>query len=209
MDSEYERPREKLRHRGVTSLTMTELLQVIIGAGSARVSAAKLSRKVEKLMERAYTYEDLISIRGLGDAKASQLVAAVEIGARIASVERAYKKAEEGQFPGRARERGAKGVTCFMLNGSGQELRTLEYPWKSDTRGLALARQILADAVAASAHGVVVCFYTPDWRHTPPVQVLSLIRALRRGSRQLTLRFLECYAYGKDGHTGWKREAPL
>ncbi len=80
----YERPREKLRNRGVKALSLLELLQLIIGSGNARVSAARLAREVEGLItSRTATYAALIQIDGLGDAKACQILASLELAGRV------------------------------------------------------------------------------------------------------------------------------
>ena len=80
----YERPRERLRSIGVASLSRIELLQLIIGSGNSRVSGAKLARMVDELLANGVvSYETLVSLPGLGEAKACQLLASFEIGARV------------------------------------------------------------------------------------------------------------------------------
>lgn len=79
----YERPREKLRSQGVRALALTELVQLVIGSGNSQVSGARLARQVvEHLQGASFDYESLITIRGLGDAKVGQLLAALELGRR-------------------------------------------------------------------------------------------------------------------------------
>lgn len=83
----YERPREKLRDRGVSSLSNTELLQVVIGSGGRKTSAARIAKNVIKLLGTTKTpsYSDYLKVSGLGHAKACQLIAAIELGARLKS----------------------------------------------------------------------------------------------------------------------------
>ena len=58
--------------------------QIIIGSGSAKVSAARLSRQIVKLLESDdVSYDELVAINGLGDAKTCQILAAIEFGMRI------------------------------------------------------------------------------------------------------------------------------
>lgn len=81
----YERPREKLRSHGTAHLTTVELTQLIISSGSARVSAARLAKEVQRHIEAGkFSYESLITVAGLGDAKVCQLLAAYEFGQRLA-----------------------------------------------------------------------------------------------------------------------------
>ncbi len=66
------------------ALTSTELLQLIIGSGSAKVSGAKLARMVEQVLATGVvSYEALVAVRGVGEAKACQVLAVVELGKRL------------------------------------------------------------------------------------------------------------------------------
>ncbi len=80
----YERPREKLRSKGAGVLSLVELFHVIIGTGGGAASGSKLAREVLELHKRQnITYLSLRTIKGLGDAKACQILAAVELAGRI------------------------------------------------------------------------------------------------------------------------------
>lgn len=80
----YQRPREKLRTHGVEALSIAELFQVILGSGSSRISGAKIARLVDKLfVDDTLSYETLVSIEGVGEAKACQILAAIELSRRV------------------------------------------------------------------------------------------------------------------------------
>lgn len=80
----YQRPREKLRSRGVSVLSIGELLQVILGSGGPNASSAKIARLIEKLIiDHAVSYESLVLIQGVGNSKACQILAALELGNRV------------------------------------------------------------------------------------------------------------------------------
>lgn len=79
----YERPREKLIRGGVDTLSTIELIQLIIGSGTPVASSAKLARLVGILVEQnAVTLTALCEIKGVGHAKACQIIAALELGRR-------------------------------------------------------------------------------------------------------------------------------
>ena len=83
----YERPREKLLQKGVSSLTNTELLQVLIGSGSAGLPVAKIARKVDKVLKAkgsSVLMADLTTVQGLGSVKAGQILAGLELSSRLA-----------------------------------------------------------------------------------------------------------------------------
>ncbi|MBC8485053.1 MAG: DNA repair protein RadC [Ignavibacteria bacterium] len=83
-----QRPRERLRMKGADKLSDAELLAIIIGSGvqgeNVIITAQKLLSKFGSLngvLEASF--EDIKSIRGFGNAKASQLIACFEIARRV------------------------------------------------------------------------------------------------------------------------------
>ena len=80
----YERPREKVRRLGIEKLTTLELIQLVVGAGSANISGARLAREVhERVALGDVSYRTLQEIKGLGEAKICQLLAVFELGTRL------------------------------------------------------------------------------------------------------------------------------
>lgn len=91
---EYERPREKLMKNGAALLTNAELIAVLLSSGTKEKSAVNLADEIlamdpEGIVHLAEcSFEDLTKIRGMGTAKSCQLLAAVELGKRMASTPR-------------------------------------------------------------------------------------------------------------------------
>lgn len=83
-----DRPREKLKLKGKKSLTDAELLAIIIGSGTKRKSAVLLAQELLASQNNNFNllselkYNDLIKIKGVGDAKAVTIIAAMEIATR-------------------------------------------------------------------------------------------------------------------------------
>lgn len=82
-----DRPREKLLHKGIDSLSDTELLAIIIGSGTQKMNALELSKHIIKdsgdiSQVGRLTLEQLMSFKGIGKAKAVNIAAAIEIGRR-------------------------------------------------------------------------------------------------------------------------------
>ena len=96
---EEERPRERLIKFGEESLSIQELLQIVLGRGVVGESVVVITQKllsqfgnIQKLAET--NIEELSSIRGIGLAKATQLKAVFEIGRRLATQTIPYKSKE-------------------------------------------------------------------------------------------------------------------
>ena len=83
-----ERPREKLRLRGAKALGNAELLAILIGSGSGGKSAIDVAHELLSKSEGRLTLlgampiERLIALKGMGEAKAITICAALELGRR-------------------------------------------------------------------------------------------------------------------------------
>ena len=81
----YDRPREKLQKKGAAALTNAELLQILIGSGTAQASVTRIARKVLKQLSKhgnSISHDVLMEIMGLGPARASVIMAAFELASR-------------------------------------------------------------------------------------------------------------------------------
>lgn len=83
-----DRPREKLLYKGVKSLSDAELIAILIGSGTRDLSAVELGRQILSIADNNLSLlgkksiSDLIKLKGIGEAKAISIVAALELGRR-------------------------------------------------------------------------------------------------------------------------------
>ena len=83
-----DRPREKVLKNGFPSLSNAELIAILIGSGNSKESAVELSRRIlsdfsNNLGKLSRTsLESLMSYNGIGEAKAINILAALELGRR-------------------------------------------------------------------------------------------------------------------------------
>lgn len=82
-----ELPREKLIRYGKRKLSDKELLAIILGSGIEGLNVLELSQKILQRVKKTgiekITLEELLKIKGLGKAKASQIIACLELGQRL------------------------------------------------------------------------------------------------------------------------------
>ena len=82
-----ERPRERLKLVGVNNLTNKEILSILLKSGTKDKNVNELSIEVLKkysLLElKNVSIQDLMKIKGIGEVKALELLAAIELGKRI------------------------------------------------------------------------------------------------------------------------------
>lgn len=86
--AEDDRPREKMIRRGKQNLSDAELLAILIGSGSVKETAVGLSQRILKSVENnlnelgKLSLADLMRFKGIGEAKAITIAAALELGRR-------------------------------------------------------------------------------------------------------------------------------
>lgn len=85
---EEDRPRERLINNGVEVLSNEELLAIILKTGNKENSAKELANILVNELDgiknlNNVNYERLKSIKGIGEAKACELLASIELGKRI------------------------------------------------------------------------------------------------------------------------------
>jgi len=91
--SDKDKPREKLLEKGRQILSDAELLAILIGSGNRNESAIDLCKRIlnqseNNLNELAkFSVQDLMKFKGIGEAKAISIIAALEIGRRRKSTE--------------------------------------------------------------------------------------------------------------------------
>ncbi|HLZ17525.1 MAG TPA: UPF0758 domain-containing protein, partial [Cyclobacteriaceae bacterium] len=86
--SPADRPREKLLLKGTSALSDAELIAILLGSGTTKLSAVDLAKKVlshvgNNLDSLAkLSVKELMKAKGVGEAKAVAIVAALELGRR-------------------------------------------------------------------------------------------------------------------------------
>jgi DNA repair protein RadC len=86
--AEEDRPREKLNTQGRRALSDAELIAILIGSGSRTESAVELSKRILHHYENDLNKLGLVSVaelskfKGIGEAKAISIIAALELGRR-------------------------------------------------------------------------------------------------------------------------------
>ena len=97
--AEEDRPREKLLLKGVSSLSDSELVAILIGSGNNKESAVELSKRILQssnndlnLLARLGVSDLVNNFKGVGNAKAITIIAALELGRRRKTSERSERR---------------------------------------------------------------------------------------------------------------------
>ncbi|HAW51715.1 MAG TPA: hypothetical protein DCX54_05210 [Flavobacteriales bacterium] len=102
--AEDDKPREKLRNKESSALSDAELLAILLGSGNKRLSAIEIAKNILMMAKKdlnalaKLNTVELMKIPGIGLAKASTVVAAMELGRRRQSTVQAIHKKVSSSF---------------------------------------------------------------------------------------------------------------
>lgn len=161
------RPREKLQARGAGALSDYELLMAIIGSGTAQADVTKIARDLLKVLrkERLLAKEEVRSIVGVGEAKATQLVASFELARRylleserpiIDSPEKAVEQLTD------IRDKQQEYFVCLTLDGANRLIAKRIITIGTLTASLVHPREVFADAITDRAASIIVAHNHPS-----------------------------------------------
>lgn len=178
-----DRPREKMRKKGPASLSDFELLEVLIGSGSAGTDVGTIARQIQKMLRNhsdQITIESLSTIRGISLAHAGKIMAALELAKRhllrdvepLTSIKDILARLDD------IRSRQQEHFICLSLDG-GQRLiaqRTITIGTLDTV--IAHPREIFADAIADRAASVVAIHNHPSGDPKPSHKDIELTQQL-------------------------------
>ena len=167
------RPREKLAAKGAAALSDYELLMAIIGSGNAQADVTKIARDVQKLIKEKgseLTYEDLLGIRSLGPAKATQIMAGFELWRRQFEVpDRPIIDSPEAAVVQLAdiRDKKQEYFVCLTLDGANRLISKRVITIGTLTSSLVHPREVFADAITDRAASIIVAHNHPSGNLAP------------------------------------------
>jgi DNA repair protein RadC len=210
-----ERPREKLAAHGATALTDPELIAILLRTGVPGANAIEVARKLLKDygslggLSRC-TVDELSTIRGVGFAKAVQLVAAFGLAQRLARETLAKQKIDSPELvnelvgPEMRRLR-KESLRVILLDTRYHLIRVEEVSIGSVNESIAHPRDVFRPALVASAYAVIVVHNHPSGDASASQTDHSLTRRLAEAAELLQIKLLDHIIIGApaDGNPGY------
>jgi DNA repair protein RadC len=200
-----DRPRERLARHGVSALSNRELLTLLLGSGSAQASALDVAESLlgaglRGLAERSLP--DLERVKGLGRAKATRLLAALELGGRLASEGRtpaACFRTPQDAARYLLPRYGARPVETFGLLALDVRHRLRREAVVSVgclTSSLVHPREVFQEAIVSRAAAIILFHNHPSGDPEPSAEDLSLTRRLVSAGTLLGIEVLDHVVLG-------------
>ncbi len=182
------RPRERLLAEGARSLSDAELVALLLGTGSAKLSARAAALgllEAVPLPELAWAPPDAIAAHpGIGTARAAALAAAFELGRRGAWApprrgERCLDPRRVFELMRHAAHAEREGFHVILLDVRGRLIRAAQVAEGSLSQCPVSPRDALRPAIREGAHSIVLCHNHPSGDPTPSAEDLDLTERLR------------------------------
>ena len=199
------RPREKLQARGAAALSDYELLMAIIGSGSAHADVTKIARDVRKILGEKgsnLAYEDLLKIKGLGAAKATQLMASFELWRRQFEVSERpiIDSAEKAvELLGDIRSKKQEYFVCLTLDGANRLIAKRVISIGTLTASLVHPREVFAEAITDRAASIIVAHNHPSGNLEPSAADKEVTDRLKQAGEILGIEVLDHLILGEGG----------
>jgi DNA repair protein RadC len=194
-----ERPRERLWSLGAGALTTVELLALLLGTGGEGRSVLELAAglldsndgSLRRLAQRPRA--ELLRTAGIGPTKAARLLAAIELGGRVAREERPpVQRIREPEdvvrlFQPRLRDLQVEEFHLLALDSQSQVLREVLVTRGLLNSSLVHPREVFRAAIAEAAAGIIVVHNHPSGDPTPSAEDRAVTRQLAEAGRLLDL----------------------
>lgn len=211
-----ERPMEKALEIGIENLSNVELMALIINSGTARKSAIDIAGEVLAISSDGVSalgeleLEELLEIKGIGRSKATRVLAAVQLGKRMATA------FPEGRFCIRSNDDVAKLLMerlryekkehflSILLNSKGEvlEIDTVSIGELSAT--VVHPREVFNRATKRSAASIILAHNHPSGDPTPSTQDVETTKRLVECGRLMGIKVLDHVIIGNGDFSSLK-----
>ena len=191
--SPEERPREKMKERGVGALSNAELLAVVLRSGTGGVSALELAQKLLSDAEgklsalQGMSVERMCTLKGIGELKALSVIAALELGRRVGMepsvpANRPITRAEQAYRIMVPIMRGIDHEECWILYLNRRNILTAKEKISSgDLESTVINDKfIIRKMIERQAESIILVHNHPSGDPTPSVADIHQTERLRR-----------------------------
>ncbi|HRK33794.1 MAG TPA: DNA repair protein RadC [Candidatus Hydrogenedentes bacterium] len=210
-----ERPRERLLRLGPEALKDAELIAVIIRSGTRDCGAVALAERVVQRFKdlrgvsRA-SIEELRQVKGLGEVKAVEIKAALELGKRLAKhigeIRTKISSAEDvsNLLMTMYKDCEIEIFKAILLNPKNEVLNVVNVSSGSLDASVALPREVFRQAVREGAVSTIVCHNHPSGDPEPSRADIALTRRLVESGELIGISLLDHIVFGDGRYVSLK-----
>lgn len=214
---ENERPRERLISFGVDNLSNEELIAIILKCGTKNISAKDLGNIIIKEINGIENMRDasinkLIGIKGIGKAKAAQLLAAIELGKRVYFVKnknniKVISTTEIYEFFKIEFINIKYEKFCVLFLDTKKNIIDFKTVFKGTLdRSVVHPREIFKEAILLSAASIICMHNHPSGDVNPSVEDIEITNILTSGGKLVGINLLDHIIFGNNKYYSFYEE---
>jgi DNA repair protein RadC len=219
--SAHDRPREKLLHKGKESLSNSELLAIIIGSGNKEESAVRLCKRILASSDNRLNklgklgVKELVSFKGIGEAKAVAMIAAIELGRRRGAerltqlVKITSSAVVFDLMQPILSELAHEEFWVIYLNNSNKVLEKEQLSKGGITGTVVDVRLILKHALQLGALGIILCHNHPSGALKPSMADKQITNKIAKASASLDIKLLDHVILTEENYLSFADEGLL
>jgi DNA repair protein RadC len=209
-----ERPREKLLEKGAKFLSDKELLAILLGKGTQQQDVLTLAEKLIPVIDKKglrLATDDLTEFKGIGNAKAAVILAAIEFTRRRIKPE-GFKINTPADIFSHIRhyaDRKQEHFLCASINGANEvmKIRVVSIGLVNTTQ--VHPREVFADPLTDRASAVIVAHNHPSGDLTPSNNDAAITQRLVDAEKILGIQLLDHVIFNKKEFYSFKEHGRL
>jgi len=216
--SEDDRPREKLQNLGRHVLSDAELLAILLGSGSRNESAVALSKRILLSVDNnlnqlgKQTLAEMMKFKGIGEAKAITIAAAMELGRRRQSsdfVERPVITCSRDAYLALAPslvDHPHEEFWMLLLNKANKVTSKTQMSSGGTDATIVDMKILFRKAIEGQAVSIVVCHNHPSGRLRPSQADIDLTKKIKEAGTLIGINLLDHLIIGDGGYYSFADE---
>lgn len=210
----HDRPREKLLQKGAAALNDQELLAVLLGKGTTGMDVMTLAARLTKVLDQkglAVRADDLSGFDGVGDAKATLILAALEFARRRIKPEGAKITTPADLLPHvrHYADRRQEHFLCASINGANEILNIRVVSIGLIDRTPVHPREVFADALTDRASAIIVAHNHPAGTLMPSVADIEATAEIKKAGEVLGIQLLDHIIFNRQSYYSFLEERGL
>ena len=204
-----ERPRERLQKYGASALSDYELIAILLRNGSMGESVLNLSTRVVSEYKglggvAKASYGELCGLHGIGDAKACQILAAIELAKRFMSLHpeaRAVIRSPQDVFNllgAEMRFFDQEHLRVLLLNTKNEVLSTQEIYKGNVNSAVIRVSEVLRPAIRENCPNIIIVHNHPSGDPTPSPEDIMVTRQIRQCAEMMDIELLDHVVIGNQ-----------
>lgn len=201
-----DRPREKMELKGAESLSDLELIMLLVSSGTAERPVNEVSSELLALLDKSEEpdYKSICAIKGLGRAKSSQILAALELGRRrmkkygigpsISSPGEIFR--EVRHYATRDQEQ----FIVLVLNGAHEVLNVFVATVGLVNKTLVHPREIFSDAIQRRGTAIAIAHNHPSGKLEPSEDDINVTKRILISGDILGIKVLDHIIFSSSSY---------